>query len=139
MNISEDTQGFIDVIDEFANGELRKKNDLAICFEIGATYGGFNELNKLIFEGKVLWNLFSKVKTTAKDDKGVELIHKEFEDSLTRFKDYLQEVFNKLEDEEKQRFDDVYFQLTRGSVLNITDLAHDLAKVKDLQITKRER
>lgn len=139
MEISQDTQGFIEVINEFAGGELRKKNDLAICFEIGATYGGFEELNKLIFEGKVLWNLFSKIKTTSKEDAGIELVQKEFEESLNRFKDYFSEIVSKLEKEEKQRFDDIYFQLTRGSVLNITDLAHDFSKVKDLQITNKRR
>ena len=31
MQISEDTLGFIEVVNEFTDGELRKKNDLAIC------------------------------------------------------------------------------------------------------------
>lgn len=139
MKISEDTIGFISVIEDFAKGELRKKNDLEICIEIAASYGGQTELNSLIFEGKVLWNLFSKLKTASKEEKGIELIQKEFEDSLVRFKDYLQVFFDKLEDEDKTRFDDVYFQMTRGSVLNITDFAHDLAKVKDLMILQKNK
>lgn len=139
MQISEDTLGFIEVVNEFTDGELRKKNDLAICFEVGATYGGIAELNSLIFEGKVLWNLFSKIKKSTNEDQGIELLRREFEDSLTRFKDYLSSIYDKLEGEDKQRFEDIYFQFTRGSVLNISDLAHDLAKVKDLQIIQKTK
>jgi len=139
MKISDDTLGFINLIEEYAKGELRKKNDLEICIEIAASYSGQDEINKLIFEGKVLWNLFSKLKTVSKEEKGVELIQKEFEDSLVRFKDYLSIFYDKLEETDKSRFDDIYFQMTRGCVLNLTDLAHDLAKVKDLMILQKSK
>lgn len=137
MQISNDTLAFIEIVDEYAGGELRKKNDLALCFEVGATYGGAEELGNLIFEGKILWNLFRKIKSSTNEDAGIEQVRREFESSLNRFKDYLSSVFEKLRGEDRQRFEDVYFQFTRGSVLNITDLAHDLAKVKDLQITQK--
>ena len=137
MKISDDTLGFIDVIDEFAKGELRKKNDLTLCFEIAATYSGHQELNQLIFEGKVFWNLFSKLKKTSTDDNGVELIHKEFEASLIRIKSYLSEFKDKLEETDKTRFEEVYFQMTRGAILNLSDLAFDLSKVKDLMILQK--
>lgn len=139
MNISNDTLGFIEVINEYANGELRKKNDLTLCFEVAATYSGHEELNKLIFEGKVFSNLFSKLKTTTTEDKGVELVQKEFEDSLVRLKSYLSEFKDKLENEDKTRFETVYFQMTRGSVLNISDLAYDLGKVKDFMNIQKSK
>lgn len=139
MKISDDTLGFIEVIDEYAKGELRKKNDLSLCFEIAATYSGHQELNQLIFEGKVFWNLFSKLKTTSPEDKGVELVQKEFEDSLIRLKSYLSDFKDKLEDDDKARFEDIYFQMTRGAILNLSDLAFDLSKVKDLMLLQKSK
>lgn len=139
MDISQDTNAFIDIINDYANQELRKKNDLALCVEIAASYSGQEELNQLIFEGKVFWNLFSKIKNSTADDKGIELIQNEFEKSLVRLKEYLSIFIEKMDEKERIRFEEVYYQMTRGCILNLSDFSHDLAKVKDFMIIQKNK
>ncbi|MDC1068577.1 hypothetical protein OAQ99_05390 [Candidatus Kapabacteria bacterium] len=133
MQLSKDTTDFIDVIDSYSEGKLRKKNDLGTCFEICASYSGEQELQTLVFQSKILWNLSKKLRSTTKVDKGIELIQKEFESSLTQIRDILNQIADKLADDDKERFNDIYLGMTKGNVLNIIDLSHDFGIFKDMQ------
>jgi hypothetical protein len=133
MEISKDIQELMELLEQFAEGKLRKQNDVATCFEICASYGGDEELGVLIFQGKILWNLSKKLRSTTQVDKGIELVQKEFESSLSKIKAVISEITDKLEGEDKERFEDVYLSLTKGSIMNIIDLSHDFAKFKDMQ------
>lgn len=139
MKLSQDTLDFIEVIDGYSEGKLRKKNDFGTCFEICASYGGENELQSLIFNGKILWNLSKKLRSTTKIDKGIELIQNEFEQTLSKIKAILEEIADKLDDENKQRFNDIYLGMTKGNVLNIIDLAHDFTIFKDMQAEMQKK
>lgn len=139
MELSKDTEDFIELIDNFSEGKLRKKNDLGTCFEICASYSGEDELNSLIFNGKILWNLSKKLRSTTKVDKGIELIQKEFEVALSKIKKILSEIAEKLEGDDNQRFEDVYLGMTKGNVMNIIDICHDFSVFKDMQAEIKKR
>lgn len=133
MEISQDTQNFINAVDEFTQGKLRKKNDVSVCFEVGATFGGEQELASLIFNGKVLWNLSQKIKTSPKDAEGIENVQREFEKALETQRNNLLSVQSQLDEKDSKRFQEIYLDMTRGAVLNIIDISHDFAIIKDLQ------
>lgn len=133
MEISQDTKNFIQAIDDYTQGKLRKKNDLTVCFEVGATFGGEQELASMIFNGKVLWKLSQKIKNTPKDAEGIELVQKEFEKALETQRVTIQAINSKLDEKDSKRFQEIYLDMTRGAVLNIIDLSHDFAIVKDMQ------
>jgi hypothetical protein len=79
MQISDDTKSVVNFLDEYTKGNLRKKNDFAAILEICATYNGSDTLNHLIFSGKSLWNISSKLKKTSSSADGVNLLQKEVE------------------------------------------------------------
>lgn len=133
MEISQDTQNFINAVDEYTQGKLRKKNDVSVCFEVGATFGGEQELASLIFNGKVLWNLSQKIKTTSKDAEGLENVQREFEKALEYQRNNLLSVQSQLDEKDAKRFQEIYLDMTRGAVLNIIDISHDFAIIKDMQ------
>lgn len=139
MQLSKDTQDFIELIDSYSEGKLRKKNDLGTCFEICASFGGEEELNSLVFNGKILWNLSKKLRSTTKVDKGIELIQKEFEVTLEKIRKVISQIEERLEGDHKQRFQDIYLGMTKGHVMNIVDLSHDLAIFKDMQAELMKR
>lgn len=133
MELSQDTQNVIQAIDDSANGTLRKKNDLGTILELGASFGKIAEVTNLIFNGKIIWNLSKQLKKLDSSAEGLHLIQNEFENTLEIFRQnliVLQEIANK---ETKDRFQNIYLELTKGCVLNIIDLSHDFAKLKDLQ------
>ncbi len=139
MQISEDTIAVIEYLNEFSEGTLRKKNDLEAIFEICASHNGADTLNRLVFTGKSIWNISNKLRKINPNIDGIELLHKEMERACNELISYLKEVTEFGDDDLIQRFNDVYFQLTRGAIKNIIDLSHDLAKFKELQQLNRVR
>ena len=133
MEISQNTQEMMAVLDEFSKGNLRKKEDIELIIEICSSYqNGFDTLQKLLFGAKQLWNVSQTLKKVEPSQTGVELLHKEFELQLETMKSEMQLVYGFLDKAMQERWETVYFQLTKGCVLNILDLAHDLGLLKDM-------
>lgn len=139
MHISDDTTAVVNYLDDYTKGNLRKKNDIASIFELCATFDGSEILNRLIFSGKSLWNISSKLKKVNSSTEGVGLLQKEVERCCNEMTGYLTQISSFGDDEIQKRFNDIYLQLTRGSVKNLIDLGHDLAKFKDLQSDLRQK
>lgn len=134
MKLSADIQRFLEVLDEYSNNGIRKRNDVGIIFEICAARSNAELLNKLIFTSKSVWNLNKTLKNASADDNSNKSVKTEFSKSLEQMKIYLVQIVEDTgESEIIQRFDDIYFQFTSGCVKNLIDLAHDFAIIKDLQ------
>ncbi len=133
MDISRDTRNIIDFLDQYTQGSLRKKNDLAAIIELGAAYSEPEFINKLIFAGKSLWNLSKSLKRARGEEEGLRLIQKEFEHHLEDVRSIIKELAEYSDKDDRRRFDEIYLVMTKGAVLNIIDLCHDLARLKDLQ------
>ncbi len=137
MELSQDTQNVIQAIDEHSKGTLRKKNDIGFILELGASFGMINEVANLIFQGKIIWNLSKQLKKLDSTADGLNLIQREFENSLEDFRMNLMNLQSKADEMIFERFQTVYLDQTRGCVLNIIDLSHDFSKLKDLQINSK--
>jgi len=133
MELSKETQTIIDALDSYSNSNLRKKNDVAILIEICSLYSNIDTFSDIIFSSKILWNLSLKIQKISQGEEGAILIHKEFEDYLTKLRDYINLVAIRMEENEMQRFQEIYLAMTKGAVLNLIDLAHDLSILKELQ------
>lgn len=133
MEISKDTQAVVEALDNFAEGSLRKKNDITFLLEIGASYGFYEEIANFIFSGKILWNLFKTIKKTTTDTETLIGVQKEFQNTLEVIRELILK-FKEFGDESYQkRLQDTYLEVTKGCVLNIVDLCHDFGKLKDMQ------
>lgn len=139
MIISEDTKAVVDYLNQYTNGNLRKKNDFESILEVCANYDNADTLNRLVFSGKSLWNIYSKMRKVNPNAEGIELLQKETERLCNEMSEFLREISEFADFELKSRFEDVYLARTRGAVKNLIDLAHDLAKFKDLQTELRQR
>ena len=139
MKISDDTLAVVNYIDEYSGGNLRKKNDFSAILELCANYDNAETLNRLIFTGKSLWNIHSKMRKVSPNADGIELLQKEVERCCIEITGYLKEITQFADADLQKRFDDIYYPETRGSVKNLIDLAHDLAKFKELQSANRHR
>jgi len=134
MNLSEDTARVIEAIQEYSDSGLRKKNDFGAILEITAAYeGGFETFNSLMFIGKQLWNVSNAMKKAAPSQEGLDLLQKEFAILLENFKDKMNVIYPFLTSEMQSRWVVIYFEMTKGCVLNLVDLAHDFSKMKDFQ------
>lgn len=133
MKISEDTKKVIDALDYLSGKSLRKKKDIQVIIEICATYDGAEILNNLIFTGKTVWKLQSKLKDITSMDEGAALIQKELIKSVDKIRNYLRQINNFTDSETKERFEEIYIPDNRGTMKNIIDLSFDLSIFKELQ------
>lgn len=139
MKISKDTENVIEALEQFTQAGLRKKNDTSIIFEICAAKGAVTALNQMVFAGKKIWNLSSKLRKVDPNADGINLLQKELQSSVEEMQDYLEQLSKYMDKEDKQRVIDIYLPKTRGGLKNIVDLSYDLAKFKDLQTESKKQ
>jgi hypothetical protein len=138
MKYSEDTKQVLDFLDYMTGDNLRKRNDLGAVLEIGAAIGKAALVDDIIFTGKSLWTLSQKIRRTAKDEEGAELLQQELAKQIDEIKEMLGNIAAMSNSEEiAGRFAETYMPQSRGAALNLFDLAHDLAELKNLQIQSR--
>lgn len=133
MKLSEDTVRVLEYLDQYTDNRLRKRNDLGLILEIGATYGLSEQINFLVFRGKSVWNISKKLWKVSPDDEGAQLLQKEMVRGVEEIKDNLEVILGYADDDNIKRFNDVYMPATRGALKNIVDLCHDFAQLKNLQ------
>ncbi len=137
MELSPDTLAVLDYLNTAVEGGLRKKNDIGTLLELGASHDEHELFNTLTQTGKGLWNVYGILRRTTPGSEGYTVLEREFGTLLNDIREQLATLVNHLDDEALKRYDDVYFGMTQGVVRNLVDLAHDLAKVKDLQNERR--
>lgn len=133
MELSDDTKNLLAAMDEFTEHALRKRNDFGTIFELAAAYGHADAMEKLVFESAAVWKLASKIKKAAGGDEGFHLIKREFESSVQKMLSFIREIMANAENQTTLRFEENYYDNSRGNLLNLIDLAHDFARFKDLQ------
>lgn len=140
MEISKDTQNVVGTVESFTEKQLLKKNDFALLVELAATYNHIESFGQAVFNGTAFFKLSKKLNKIDPNDESAANFKKEFEHYLEMFKSNVQEIAEGLEDEGLQkRLQETYFELTRGCVLNLIDLAHDFALFKQMQTSNKEK
>jgi cyclopropane fatty-acyl-phospholipid synthase-like methyltransferase len=138
MKLSEDTTRVLNLLDDYTDNNLRKRNDIGAIIEVCASTNNANLLNKLIFAGKSTWNLSQSNKQTEIKQESAELIQKEFMRSMNEVKSLLEKIVDYADNDLQARFETIYFQMSSGSIKNLIDLSYDLSKIKDLQSKRRK-
>ena len=134
MDLSQDTTEVLNFLDHTTGNNLLKRNDLGTILEIGASEGNHRIVNKIIFTGKSLWNLWSLLRKSTPDDEGYDIIFNEFRKSSIELSVMISGMIEPDNEEIRQRFATVYFAGTDGSTRNLVDLAHDLSALRDVQL-----
>ncbi|PKL77910.1 MAG: hypothetical protein CVV25_13260 [Ignavibacteriae bacterium HGW-Ignavibacteriae-4] len=139
MEISKDTQNVVDTVESFTNKQLQKKNDFSVIMELAVSNLLIDEYSQAVFNGTAFFKLSRKLNKIDPNDESAKNFKVEFESYLEQFKTNIQTIAEKLEDDKLvDRFETTYFQLTRGCVLNLIDLAHDFAIFKEMQTSNKE-
>jgi len=130
MEISQDTLRVVDFLQEFSNNSLRKRNDIEVILEIGATKSNPIIIEKIVFVGKSIWNLNKAFKRSQSNNQNLQ---RELENSFYELQKLLKELIQDIDDQIIiERFNVVYFQNNLGCYRNAIDLSYDLTKLKEL-------
>lgn len=133
MQLSDDTLHVISVLEQSAEGGLRKANDMAVILEIAATYDEVDLTMQLTRTGTGLWKVYSTLRRLQQGAEGYPQLEREFATQMNGLREQLAQLMRHADDDTLRRFDDVYFGMTQGVIRNLVDLSHDLARLKALQ------
>ena len=139
MEISRDTKEVVKFLLDFSDGNLRKQNDLEIFLEIGAVYGLADLINEFIFNGASLWYISQSLKKIKEGDEISNKLNKELLETKDKLSSQIIEFLQFTDEATKEIIEKKYFNQSRGSLLNLIDLAHDLSQMKSLQNTIRTK
>jgi len=93
LKLSDDTLKVLDFLDNYSEGGIRKRNDIALLLEIAASFNLYELFNNIVFTGKSVWNLSKKMKKIDPNQEGADLVRKEFARQLEELKKYLYYFF----------------------------------------------
>ena len=133
MHLSDDTTAVLEYLNTSIEGGLRKKNDIGVLLELGATSGDAEVFNTLTRTGKGLWNVYGTLRRVQPGAEGYPVLEREFGSLLNEVRELLASMLSAADDDVLKLFDEIYFGMTSGTIRNLVDLAHDLARLKDLQ------
>ena len=127
--LSPDIEVFLSHI-ESAGISLRKKTDIGLIFDYAALHNNFDQINDLIFTGKIVWNTY---------DEGYDLLEKQFMESVHTLRNSICQQSIGYTKEEQSRIEEIYLTMSQGTLRNIVDLAHDLSEIKNLQNSAKHK
>ena len=133
MELSDDTINVLDFLEEYSEAGLRKRNDLGTLFELTALRDAVQEMNDLLFHGTHCYNLFHTLRRAGSGTEGFQNLEKEFTEAAERLRQLMAQALVEAPDEQVDRFEVTYYQMTQGSLRNLIDLAHDLKTAKQVQ------
>lgn len=140
MNLSEQTSAVLAYFEEYAGFTLRKKNDFAEILEIASKQESAEEFNAAVFAGKVVWNLYNTLRKITSEQDGYRNVEQEFATAVHHLREHLVFFADESDDAAlQQRFEEVYLGVSQGTMRNLVDLAHDLARFKDLQADEQRK
>lgn len=133
MEISNDTHAVVEYLESYANTSLRKKNDMLAILELAALSLNADVVAHLSFHGAAVWRVFSVMRKQQPGSEGFVKLEQEFTASLNEMRVGLLAVTEHADEEISKRFHDVYLGMSGGVARNLTDLAHDFSRFKELQ------
>jgi hypothetical protein len=133
MKISKDTSEILEFLDFTSEGNLRKRNDLGIILEVGATYGEEERINNILLIGSSLWNLDQTIRRSDSNADGYEKLKSEIMKIADELTLELMELIGIEYPSVTARFKEVYFNDSGGSFRNLIDLSHDISEMNNVR------
>jgi hypothetical protein len=129
---STDIEALLSHLDQRGGG-LRKRSDIGLLFEHAAEAGEADIINRLVFNGKIIWSTYGLLKKTTEQTDGYANLEREFMQAVNDVRILIHEFTASWNEEHRLRFEETYLGMNQGTIRNIVDLAHDFAEIKHLQ------
>lgn len=129
---SSDIEALLTHLDQRGGG-LRKRSDIGLLFEHAAEAGEAEIINRLVFNGKIIWSTYGLLKKSTEQTDGYANLEREFMQAVNDVRLLIHDFTSTWQEEHRLRFEETYLGMNQGTIRNIVDLAHDFAEIKHLQ------
>ena len=132
MKFSQDTKEILKFLDYTTDKSLFRRHDLAIILEFAATYNEVEALEKILFLGTSLWNSCKVLKRNIHDSEKTEKLREELNPITFELRFELAKLISTNSKRITDRFNQEYLNATSHAFINLTELCHDIAELKDV-------
>lgn len=133
MTFSDDTNNVLDYLEGSSTEGLRKRNDVGFMLEMAIEREAHGVVNDLAFHGAHFYSLYTMLRRNASSADGYAVLEREFHAGAEKLRELIAGLLVGAEEEQVERFNSTYYQLTQGSLRNLVDLSHDLMVLKGVQ------
>ncbi len=139
MEFSPQTQTLLALLEapSSATSGLRKRQDIAILIELASRHDRADDCNDLIFHGTSALKVFFLLKKMQPADTAYPTVEAEFATEINALRDAVYRFSLLAESSIQKHWEETYLRTTSGVLRNLIDLAHDVARIKELQNTSR--
>jgi len=123
---------FVKEVEKFSRGRLKRKIELLRIYEEAVKYSKIKEFEDLAFTAKYVQGLLRVVRTGSADPEvnNFEMMKNDFSDNMKKTIEQIRGIISSGDDTLKQHFENIYFELTQESFINMSELLSDLEWAK---------
>lgn len=123
---------FIIEVEKFNGKSLNRKEDISIIIDACIQSSKVEDFECLSFTGKYINGLLRVLKSSAKipEVQSVEHVKKDLSENMEKVISQIKEIASQMSDENKQKIENTYFDLSQNSMQNFQLLVEDLDYIK---------
>ena len=138
MTPSSSTVSLLAALDTASRGQLKRRDDLGILLDLGASPDQSAALVDLAFRSKFLTRTFGIMQRIGREGNGYDRLESEFAANMEVARGHLRSLLSGAPDTVRDRFSSSYLALTPGGLSNLMALLADLAWYKNWLLDSKQ-
>jgi hypothetical protein len=138
MTPSSSTVSLLAALDTASRGQLKRRDDLGILLDLGASPDQSAALDNLAFRSKFLTRTFGIMQRIGREGNGYDRLESEFTANMEVARGHLRSLLSGAPDTVRDRFSSSYLALTPGGFSNLMALLGDLAWYKNWLLDSKQ-
>jgi len=138
MTPSSSTLSLLAALDTASRGQLKRRDDLGILLDLGASPDQSATLVDLAFHSKFLTRTFGIMQRIGREGNGYDRLESEFAVNMEVARGHLRSLLSGAPDTIRDRLSSSYLALTPGGLSNLMALLGDLAWYKNWLLDSKQ-
>ena len=138
MTPSSSTVSLLAALDTASRGQLKRRDDLGILLDLGASPDQSAALVDLAFRSKFLTRTFGIMQRIGREGNGYDRLESEFAVNMDVVRGHLRSLLSGAPETVRDRFASSYLALTPGGLSNLMALLGDLAWYKNWLLDSKQ-
>jgi hypothetical protein len=139
MLISDNTDKFIDAVQQYSGNQLTHAADCALLVEAARLHSMEDAFADLCFTSKFMHKTFGVMKRIGSQGEGYDKLSEEFESNSVKAHALMQTIAERMPVDDRIRFTQTYLAMSGPSVQAMMALVRDLSWLKNYSIDSRAK
>lgn len=138
MTPTSSTLSLLAALDTASRGQLKRRDDLGLVLDLGASPEQSAALDDLAFRSKFLTRTFGIMRRIGREGNGYERLESEFAANMDVVRSHLRSLFAGAPDDVRERLSSSYLAMTPAGLSDLMALLGDLAWYKNWLLDSKQ-